>query len=198
MTIGAFSRITFSPEVMGGRACVRGMRITVALVLNLVESRRRRGLPFPPPHPGALTTVAAVPPPSTPPEEALQKGGRWCVTLCRASSPMRSGDRWTTSAGRSACTPSATRWSRWSPRPTGRSRSSTSEARPWRDDVLETLRRPTRVLCGGEGEQLAVHEVAEGKWLVVVYRGGDADGFVITAFLTRRLRSVERRKVLWP
>jgi uncharacterized protein (DUF433 family) len=29
-------RITFDPMVMGGRACVRGMRITVALVLNLV------------------------------------------------------------------------------------------------------------------------------------------------------------------
>ena len=68
----------------------------------------------------------------------------------------------------------------------------------WRDDVLETLSRPTRILCGGEGEQLAVREVAEGKWLVVVYREGDADGFVITAFLTRRLRSLERRKVLWP
>lgn len=29
-------RITFNPSVMGGRACIRGLRITVALVLNLV------------------------------------------------------------------------------------------------------------------------------------------------------------------
>lgn len=29
-------RITFDPRIMGGRACIRGMRITVALVLNLV------------------------------------------------------------------------------------------------------------------------------------------------------------------
>lgn len=36
--MGAFSRITFSPEVMGGRACIRGMRVTVALVLNLVAN----------------------------------------------------------------------------------------------------------------------------------------------------------------
>ncbi len=28
-------RITFDPNVMGGRACIRGMRITVSLVLNL-------------------------------------------------------------------------------------------------------------------------------------------------------------------
>ena len=33
-----FDRITFDPNIMGGRACVRGMRITVALVLNLVAN----------------------------------------------------------------------------------------------------------------------------------------------------------------
>lgn len=31
-----FDRITFDPNVMGGRACIRGMRITVSLVVNLV------------------------------------------------------------------------------------------------------------------------------------------------------------------
>ena len=31
-----FDRITFDPNVMGGRACIRGMRVTVSLVLNLV------------------------------------------------------------------------------------------------------------------------------------------------------------------
>jgi uncharacterized protein (DUF433 family) len=31
-----FPRITFNPQVMGGRACIRGMRVTVSLVLNLV------------------------------------------------------------------------------------------------------------------------------------------------------------------
>lgn len=31
-------RITFDPHVMGGRACVRGMRVTVALVVNLVAN----------------------------------------------------------------------------------------------------------------------------------------------------------------
>ena len=34
--INELDRITFDPAVMGGRACIRGMRITVALVLNLV------------------------------------------------------------------------------------------------------------------------------------------------------------------
>ena len=33
-----FDRITFAPGVMGGRACIRGMRITVSLVVNLVAN----------------------------------------------------------------------------------------------------------------------------------------------------------------
>ena len=31
-------RITFDPAMMGGRACIRGMRITVALVVNMVAN----------------------------------------------------------------------------------------------------------------------------------------------------------------
>jgi uncharacterized protein (DUF433 family) len=30
-----FEKITFDPAVMGGRACIRGMRMTVSLVVNL-------------------------------------------------------------------------------------------------------------------------------------------------------------------
>jgi uncharacterized protein (DUF433 family) len=33
-----FDRITFDPAVMGGRACIRGMRMTVSLVVNLVAN----------------------------------------------------------------------------------------------------------------------------------------------------------------
>ena len=33
-----FERITFDPNVMGGRACIRGMRVPVSLVLNLVAN----------------------------------------------------------------------------------------------------------------------------------------------------------------
>ncbi len=34
----AFDRITFDTGVMGGRACIRGMRITVSLIVNLVAN----------------------------------------------------------------------------------------------------------------------------------------------------------------
>jgi uncharacterized protein (DUF433 family) len=33
-----FNRITFDANLMGGRACIRGMRITVALILNLISN----------------------------------------------------------------------------------------------------------------------------------------------------------------
>lgn len=33
-----FDRITFDPKTMGGRACIRGMRITVSLIVNLVAN----------------------------------------------------------------------------------------------------------------------------------------------------------------
>ena len=32
------SRITFDPHIMGGRACIRGMRIPVSLVVNLAAN----------------------------------------------------------------------------------------------------------------------------------------------------------------
>jgi len=33
-----FERITFDTQIMGGRACIRGMRITVSLVVSLVAN----------------------------------------------------------------------------------------------------------------------------------------------------------------
>ena len=32
------NRITFDPQVMGGKACIRGMRVTVSTVVGLVAS----------------------------------------------------------------------------------------------------------------------------------------------------------------
>ena len=33
-----FERITFNQKVMGGKACIRGLRVTVSLVVNLVAN----------------------------------------------------------------------------------------------------------------------------------------------------------------
>lgn len=33
-----FERITFNPNILGGKACIRGMRIPVSLVVNLIAN----------------------------------------------------------------------------------------------------------------------------------------------------------------
>jgi uncharacterized protein (DUF433 family) len=34
-----FNRITFDSNLMGGRACIRGLRVTVSLILNLIANK---------------------------------------------------------------------------------------------------------------------------------------------------------------
>ncbi|MBH0176392.1 MAG: hypothetical protein HP491_00635 [Nitrospira sp.] len=67
-----------------------------------------------------------------------------------------------------------------------------------RSDVLETLSNPDRILLGSDGELIAVRQIELGKHFVVVYREHTDDGFIITAFLTRRVRSLEKRRQVWP
>jgi hypothetical protein len=65
--------------------------------------------------------------------------------------------------------------------------------------VLDAISSAERVLLGGAGELLGVKSLETGKALVVIYREvSAADGFVITAFLTRRLGGLDRRKQIWP
>jgi uncharacterized protein (DUF433 family) len=34
----SFQRITLNPEVMGGKACIRGMRVTVGTIIGLMAA----------------------------------------------------------------------------------------------------------------------------------------------------------------
>lgn len=34
--MGAFDRITFDPSILGGRACIRGMRIPVSVIVKQI------------------------------------------------------------------------------------------------------------------------------------------------------------------
>ncbi|MEI8014062.1 MAG: hypothetical protein WCH20_04410 [Nitrospira sp.] len=67
-----------------------------------------------------------------------------------------------------------------------------------RSEVVETVLHPDRILLGGDGEQIAVRQLEQGKHLVVVYRERIDDGFIITAFFTRRVRSLDKRRQVWP
>ena len=38
----SIDRITFDPEVMGGKPCIRGLRVTVGLIVGLIAAGRTR------------------------------------------------------------------------------------------------------------------------------------------------------------
>ncbi|MEO1396850.1 MAG: hypothetical protein AAFV90_28560, partial [Cyanobacteria bacterium J06634_5] len=69
------------------------------------------------------------------------------------------------------------------------------------DKVLQTLSKPDRIQAGDSGERLAIRHydktpVTTDKFLVVAYRETSPnDGFVITAYFTRRFSN--RRETLW-
>lgn len=66
-------------------------------------------------------------------------------------------------------------------------------------EVLETVQDPQVIYEGKAGARLAVREIEPGKHMVVVYKEiSSEDGFIITAFLTKRIKQLERRTKLWP
>jgi hypothetical protein len=73
-----------------------------------------------------------------------------------------------------------------------------TELAGYRLEVLETIAEPERIMAGSAGELLALRKQSDGKTLVAAYRETADDGFVITAFLTRREASLNRRRQLWP
>lgn len=77
------------------------------------------------------------------------------------------------------------------------------EEHPEIDGLLDSIRaavtQPERVLLGSAGERLAVRTIEPGKAIDVVYREtSPEDGFVTTAFLTRRFHALDKRDQLWP
>jgi hypothetical protein len=67
------------------------------------------------------------------------------------------------------------------------------------DELVKAVNAADRVLAGSQGELLAVRLLDAAKAMIVVYRETSPDdGFVITAFVTGRLKSLERRVQLWP
>ena len=68
-----------------------------------------------------------------------------------------------------------------------------------RDEVLEVVGEPEKVLSGRAGELLAFRRLDKRRFHVVVYRESTwDDGLIITAFVTTRLASLQRREQVWP
>lgn len=65
--------------------------------------------------------------------------------------------------------------------------------------VLECIEEPEEIYEGRSDEFIAIRSVDSGKYIVVIYKETDKkDGFIITAFLTKRKKQFKRRKKLWP
>ena len=64
------------------------------------------------------------------------------------------------------------------------------------DKVLETISGPDFIVGGLRGELLAVKKIKE-RFLVTVYKEERKDGFVITAFLARKITGLKKRKIIW-
>jgi len=67
-----------------------------------------------------------------------------------------------------------------------------------REDVLDAIAHPDATYQGGADELLALKDQSDGKFLIIVYRPVPEPGFIITAFLTRRIASVIKRRRKWP
>ena len=65
------------------------------------------------------------------------------------------------------------------------------------EDVLLAVAMPDFALMGGDDELLAATYHFQEKLLVVVYREDENDGFIITAWFTRKTDKLLKRKILW-
>jgi len=64
------------------------------------------------------------------------------------------------------------------------------------DEVLLTIEDPDFIVKGWTDELLAVRKIND-KYLVVVYKELENDGFIITAFITNKVDKVLRRGMVW-
>jgi len=65
-------------------------------------------------------------------------------------------------------------------------------------EILESIADPEFIVRGSAGELIAVKKIKKNKYIVVVYRElSKTDGFIITAFITKKIHPIERRGIVW-
>lgn len=64
------------------------------------------------------------------------------------------------------------------------------------DAVLQTVEDADYIIKGYGEALIALQEVKKNKFLAVVYKEFDNDGFIITAYFTSKLK-LEREGILW-
>lgn len=75
---------------------------------------------------------------------------------------------------------------------------SHSEMAGYYFEVLETIENPDAIYEGKMGEYIAIRELKRDKYIVAIYREiNKNDGFIITAFMTKKKKQFERRRIIW-
>ena len=65
-------------------------------------------------------------------------------------------------------------------------------------DVLETISNPNAIYEGKYDALIAVKNMEKDKLIVVIYKEiNNEDGFIITAFMTKKIKQFERRRKIW-
>jgi len=76
-----------------------------------------------------------------------------------------------------------------------------SRSKKYPDDLRKTIEDPEYIVEGWQGEYLALRwckdAPASPKYLCVVYREYENEGFIITSFFISRYGKLLRRKVKW-
>ena len=75
---------------------------------------------------------------------------------------------------------------------------SHSEMAGYYFEVLETIENPDAIYEGRMGECIAIRKLKNDKYVVVIYKEiNKKDGFIITAFITKKRKQFEKRKIIW-
>lgn len=66
-------------------------------------------------------------------------------------------------------------------------------------EVLETVASPTWIFEGDDDELWAVKLISKTRAFLVIYRESASlnDGFIITAFITTKIRKLLKRRLIW-
>lgn len=65
-------------------------------------------------------------------------------------------------------------------------------------NVIKAINEPDYIMLGSNSELIALRKQQD-KYMVVVYRETNSeDGFVITAFITKKINKLKRRPQVWP
>ena len=65
-------------------------------------------------------------------------------------------------------------------------------------EILETISDPDAIYEGSNNEYIAIKRLIGEKHIFIIYKEvSETDGFIITAFLSKKINSLRNRRVIW-